>query len=433
MKRVFFFIFVLSLIGHTLCAQNVNGYRHKLAVYVTVTGIQDELSTIMSIAQSTAANKLINSGKYVMIERSDDFLEQIKNEQLFQGSGDVRDDQISQIGASYGAEKICVVGISISGSYLYVAARIVDVVTKTASESGEADNNSYSVSEIIPTVSIAIDQLLGANASDVYRNQAPAAFSPAINPSVSSDKSFEVKDVTFKMVFVQGGTFQMGDENGSEDQRPVHSVKVSDFYIGEFEVTQELWKAVMGTSIIQQRDKACTKWSTYGVGAHYPMYYVNYYEVTEFCNRLNKLLRKKLPSSYQFALPTEAQWEYAARGGNKTKSCKYAGSNIILDVAYYKDNSDKSTQQVGTKQPNELGVFDMSGNVWEWCADWYDKNYYIVSPTQNPRGASSGSFRVLRGGDWRSYATECQVSHRNCDSPGNYDERYGFRIVLVRR
>lgn len=438
MKKGFFLVFLLSVIGYSLLAQNTDGTRYKLAVYVTVTGgkqdDQEEVQNITAIAQGTASNALIGSGRYEMIERSDEFLQQILKEQMIQGSGDVRDDQILQIGASYGAQKICVVGITVSGNYLYVAARIVDVVTKTSSESGEADNDHYTgVSKIRPTVLEAIAQILGTDDPSVYNIKTHEASVPDLNPSVSLDRIYEVKGVTFKMVFVKGGTFQMGYDNGGDDQKPVHSVKVGDFYIGEFEVTQELWKAVVGTTILQQRDKANTKWSTYGVGPNYPMYYVSYYDAKEFCNRINKLLHKKLPSGYQVALPTEAQWEYAARGGSKSKSCMYAGSNSISDVAYYKDNSDKTAQQVGTKQPNELGIYDMSGNVWEWCADWYDKSYYIVSPTQNPRGASSGSFRVLRGGDWRSYATECQVAHRNCDSPGNYDERYGFRIVLVRR
>ena len=243
--------------------------------------------------------------------------------------------------------------------------------------------------------------------------------------------TFKVGDVTFKMIFVKGGTFQMGSDSGDDDERPVHNVTVSDFYMGEFEVTQALWQEVMGTTVYQQRDKDDPSGPMRGVGVDYPMYYVNHTEAEEFCGRLNQRLRSQLPAGYSFALPTEAEWEYAARGGNKTKTYTYSGSNYLSDVAWYADNSNSTTHAAGSKRANELGLYDMSGNVWEWCTDWYGS--YSSSSQTDPRGPSSGSGRVLRGGGWINSATSCRVAYRNVISPSYRIASIGFRLALVHR
>lgn len=247
----------------------------------------------------------------------------------------------------------------------------------------------------------------------------------------SKDLTFSVNGVTFKMVFVEGGTFQMGctSEQGNcrDDEKPVHWVTLRDFYVGEFEVTQELWQAVMGTSIYQEKNKGNTKWPLHGVGPHYPMYYVTDYESEEFCSRLNHLLQAELPLGYKVALPSEAQWEYAARGGNKSKSFTYAGSNYISDVAYYENNSNKSLHEVGFKAPNELGLYDMSGNVWEMCVDW--KGDYESTSSQDPRGPFSGDYRTMRGGSSFNPAIACRVACRFYVAGKHGD--VGFRIALV--
>ncbi|MBO4772403.1 MAG: SUMF1/EgtB/PvdO family nonheme iron enzyme, partial [Bacteroidales bacterium] len=189
-----------------------------------------------------------------------------------------------------------------------------------------------------------------------------------------------------KMIFVQGGTFQMGatSEQGDDAfdwEKPVHSVTLSDYYIGETEVTQGLWKAVMGNNP-----------SNFAKGDNYPVDSVSWYDVQDFLKKLNA------KTGRTFCLPTEAQWEFAARGGNKSQRFKYNGSNNIDDFAWYNGNSNSQTHAVKQKLPNELGIYDMSGNVWEWCQDWYGQ-YSNVAVT-NPQGASSGSSRVLRGGSW---------------------------------
>ena len=212
-----------------------------------------------------------------------------------------------------------------------------------------------------------------------------------------------------EMVFVPGGTFQMGSENGDSDETPVHSVTVSDFYIGKYEVTQAQWQAVMGRN------------PSYFKGSNHPVEKVSWNDVQEFIKKLNQQTGKN------FRLPTEAEWEYAARGGNKSRGYKYSGSNTIGEVAWYGDNSGKTTHPVGQKQGNELGIYDMSGNVWEWCADWYGK--YNSSPASNPRGPSSGTDRVGRGGSWLSNASFCRVAYRDDDGPGGSSLSMGFRLA----
>ena len=242
-----------------------------------------------------------------------------------------------------------------------------------------------------------------------------------------------------EMVYVEGGTFTMGatSEQGTSDpwdnEYPTHQVTLSDFYIGKYEVTQQLWEYVMkysGTCAdgSTMSTYASDVWlgsnpsSSNGVGDYYPAYYVSWEDIVNiFIPRLNKITGKT------FRLPTEAEWEYAARGGNKSKGYKYSGSNTIEDVAWYTSDSSSMTHQVGTKAPNELGIYDMSGNVWEWCSDWYGS--YSSSSQTNPTGPTSGSGRVLRGGGWLYFAQGWRVSSRNGDYPGS--RYYGFRLVCT--
>ena len=155
-----------------------------------------------------------------------------------------------------------------------------------------------------------------------------------------------------------------------------------------------------------------------------PVEQVSWNDCQEFIKKLNQLTGKN------FRLPTEAEWEYAARGGNKSQGYKYSGSNTIDNVAWYTSNSGSKTHDVKTKQANELGIYDMSGNVYEWCQDWYDSNYYSSSPETNPTGPTSGSSRVLRGGSWGSSAGYCRVSYRNYYYPGSRNYYGGFRLAL---
>ena len=239
------------------------------------------------------------------------------------------------------------------------------------------------------------------------------------NPVIGKDFTERVEGMDLKMVYVKGGTFQMGatSEQGDDfwdDEKPVHAVTLSDYYIGKYEVTQGLWKAVMGENP-SYFDEA---------GDDYPAESVSWDDVQEFIAKLNELTGRK------YVLPTEAQWEYAARGGVKTQGYKYSGSNDIDEVAWYQDNSENSTHPVGTKKANELGIYDMSGNVWEWCQDWYGS--YSSEAQTNPAGPETGSARVFRGGGWDGYARICRVSIRNYPyNPSYRSLNLGLRLVLL--
>jgi formylglycine-generating enzyme required for sulfatase activity len=217
-----------------------------------------------------------------------------------------------------------------------------------------------------------------------------------------------------EMVFVEGGTFTMGCTSEQEsdcdsDEKPAHSVTVSSFSIGKCEITLAQWKTIMGNNPSKFQ------------GDDLPVERVSWEEAQEFISRLNKATGKK------YRLPTEAEWEYAARGGTKNRNYKYSGSNSIDEVAWYEDNSGDKTHPVGTKKANELGIYDMNGNIWEWCNDWYGN--YDSSAQTNPVGALSGSYRVIRGGSWNYYAYGCRVANRLRYSPGFRNTRIGFRIA----
>ena len=225
-----------------------------------------------------------------------------------------------------------------------------------------------------------------------------------------------VKDgISIDMVRVEAGTFTMGAtpemENPLDDEKPAHQVTLTnDYYIGKYEVTQALWKAVMGNN------------PSYSKGNNLPVERVSWDNCQKFISKLNRITGKT------FRLPTEAEWEYAARGGNKSRGYQYSGSSNLSDVAWYEDNSGNKTHNVGSKQANELGIYDMSGNVHEWCQDWYDK--YSNSSKINPTGANSGSYRVSRGGGWANSAGLCNSSSRVNETPGNRSGSLGLRLVL---
>ncbi|MDE5610171.1 MAG: formylglycine-generating enzyme family protein, partial [Bacteroidales bacterium] len=216
-------------------------------------------------------------------------------------------------------------------------------------------------------------------------------------------------------------------------------IKLDGFHIGKYPVTQAQWKAVMGETLEDPRDnadqedpfedfsvtiflEALQKFQC-GKGDNYPMYDVSWEEAQEFCRRLSEVAGRR------YMLPTEAQWEYAARGGKKSRHYKYAGSNDLDDVAWYLDNSEHETHPVGMKKSNELGIDDMSGNVWEWCSDWYGK--YDGNDTDNPQGAISGAFRVFRGDGSDEEAESCRVSFRCSEDPASRFNNLGFCVVCI--
>ena len=245
--------------------------------------------------------------------------------------------------------------------------------------------------------------------------QQPVVQTPIAN---SDNITIPVKDgISIDMVRVEAGTFTMGAtaemKDPNDDEKPTHRVTLTnDYYIGKYEVTQALWKAVMGNNPSNFK------------GDNLPVEKVSWDDCQEFISKLNRITGKTL------RLPTEAEWEYAARGGNNSRGYQYSGSNNLSDVAWFRGNSGGKPHAVGTKQPNELGIYDMSGNVDEWCQDWYWYGAYSSSSQVNPTGANSGSYRVCRGGSWGCIARICRSSYRYCGTPVSRYTFLGLRLVL---
>lgn len=233
-------------------------------------------------------------------------------------------------------------------------------------------------------------------------------------PITPAEKKNILRTLVNNMVYVEGGTFTLGaivkNEFNTFFSSPEHQVSLESFRIGKYEVTQREWRAVMGSNPSKYKDDS------------QPVENVSWEDCQRFIAKLNNLVGQT------FRLPTEAEWEYAARGGNKSQDYKYAGSNDLDLVAWHLENSNNRPHRVGTKRPNELGLYDMSGNVWEWCHDWYET--YKPEAQHNPTGPSSGSVRVFRGGDRVSTPNCCRVVYRFSDSPSRHDEYIGLRLAL---
>lgn len=255
------------------------------------------------------------------------------------------------------------------------------------------------VAMVVATMSIAQSQTHSTGASD----------------SKSLSRTFNVKGVSFTMVYVEGGTFTMGaapnqESDAFEDEKPTHRVTLDSYLIGETEVTQELWEAVLGYNYSFEK------------GRKLPVDQVSWNQCRTFIYRLNAI------TGLEFRFPTEAEWEFAARGGNKSKGYKYSGGDYIEDIAWFSDNSGNTYHQVKTMEPNELGIYDMTGNVQEWCQDFYGA--YSSSPQTNPKGPSRGSLRVIRGGHMNTNLKGCRTSYRHQTSADAGSTGNGLRLAL---
>lgn len=234
-------------------------------------------------------------------------------------------------------------------------------------------------------------------------------------PSIAQRKYLKEKTtekINIETVFVQGGSFDMGSDNESDDRKPAHQVTLKEYKIGKYEVTEAQWKTVMGNNP-----------SSYEYCNDCPVVNVNWNEVQEFIQKLNIMTGK------QYRLPTEAEWEYAARGGMYDRMKKHSGRQLPQTIAWYEGNAKDHVHKVGRKYPNELGIYDMTGNVEEWCADWYGKDYYTKKDVTNPKGPDGGVSKVVRGGSWESNKDEISVTRRAAYLPDTRSISLGFRLV----
>ena len=362
-------------------------------------------------------NGSLKEGMHLLEVRKDGYCSQQKTIQLAQQQKlDVAFDALSAIQGNLS------VNFKPFGSDVYVdgvkvgqSPRVFNGVL-VGNHNVEISKSGYATSR--QTVTISEGQT--ASISGSLTSSASSSGTNALSSSSSSPSgntiTIPVKNgISIEMVKVEAGSFNMGAtpemQAPYEVEKPVHRVTLTNnYYIGKYEVTQALWKIVMGSNPSNFK------------GDNLPVENVSWNNCQKFISKLNKLTGKS------FRLPTEAEWEFAARGGNKSRGYLYSGSNAIGDVAWYEGNSSFMTHAVGTKQPNELGIYDMTGNVWEWCQDWYDS--YSSSPQTNPTGAVSGSYRVDRGGSWNCLARSCRASCRDRCTPDYRNNSCGLRLVL---
>ena len=395
-----------------LCLMAVSMQAQRIAVLEFSAGVGISQADVDGI--SSIFITYFRPQGYTLVERT--LIDKVIDEQQFQ-RGKLTESQMVRIGRLLNVSKVVVGQINIVMGQYNVDVRAINVETGTvAATAGDAfDNATFrtKMQTIAQSLAkkIAITPTSQATPAESQKPQQPQQLQ---NPVSYSNGVLTVNGVQYCMIKVEGGTFTMGatSEQGSDaydDEKPTHQVTLSTYYIGRTEVTQALWEAVMGSNPSSFKGKKL------------PVEGVSYDDCKQFIEKLNVM------TGQDFRLPTEAEWEFAARGGNQSHGYKYSGSNYLDDVAWFRENSGSETNTVATKRPNELGIYDMSGNVYEWCRDSYAK--YTSSPQTNPRGGS-GSNRVLRGGGWLSDARGCRVSRRSDYSPDDRNGILGLRLVL---
>jgi formylglycine-generating enzyme required for sulfatase activity len=411
MKKVLFTA-VLLLIGVMVFAQQP----------VVAVAPFDIIGNAVTEAQASEINdvffvRLGNTRRVGLVNRS--IVDRILREHQFQAGDWSNDNKTAELARALNADWIVQGNIRRSGDNLLIIIQFYDI--KTFRFEGGTDLRLANADEAYDRMDTLVNSLIETISGSVATSTTTTA-QPAAPP---------VQPVPNNMVRIEGGTFTMGSpssESGRSDNEVQHRVTVSSFYMGKYQVTQEEYETVMGTNPSNKK------------GYNLPVEQVTWYEAVEYCNRLSQ--REGLTPAYTingtnvswnrsatgYRLPTEAEWEYAARGGNGSPgNFIYSGSNSIDEVAWYTSNSAGGTQPVGTKKANGLGLYDLSGNVWEWCWDWYGA--YPTSLQADPVGASSGSFRVGRGGSWYNTAQNVRSAYRNYGTPSNRNNILGFRLV----
>jgi formylglycine-generating enzyme required for sulfatase activity len=371
----------------------------QLAVlpFAAPVGVNQEDAEVLA---QLLAVEIANSGKYAVLPRTA-MIQSVMAEHQIQRSGLTEADSIKVIGKALNAQYVLAGSVRSLGRANMFTAEIINI--ENASQLAGDFVNYRAMGD-----GLKLMAELGAKLTGVAA--ALAGNIPA------------------NMVLVEGGTFQMGNANGDNDEKPVHTVTVKSFYMGKYEVTQKEWTAVMGNNPSNFK------------GDNLPVEQVSWNEAVEYCNKLS--LKEGLVPAYRgsgnnitcdfsatgYRLPTEAEWESAAKGGNKDYiSYEYSGGNSIDGVAWHGGNSGNRTHPVGTKQANSLGLYDMSGNVWEWCWDWFGS--YSGGSQTDPLGASSGTNRVLRGGSWLDDAASVRSAYRGFNTPSGRGGDLGFRLV----
>ncbi len=365
---------------------------------------------------------IVKSGTYKVMDRAN--MDRILREQAFQMSGGVLKDKAVEAGQFLGVGKLVIGSIGLVGRTYMISLSLVNIESGET-ERVEEDTCKCEIDELIESVKRAAGKIIAGGPPPPSLPPAPAptridllpqAPVPVLSPS---GITFRETVTGMDFILIKGGCFQMGDvfNDGDRDERPVHEVCVEDYYIGKYEVTQGQWKAIKG------KNPASNKKSDM-----HPVEDVSWNDTQDFIKELNQKTNR------YFRLPTETEWEYAARSGGQRE--KWAGTNNESDLNNYswnENNANRETHPVGQKRPNALGLYDMTGNVWEWVGDWYDRSYYEESMRSNPGGPSRGSDRVFRGGSYKDKAKDLRTVKREKKSNRKGDDERGFRLVLPAR
>jgi formylglycine-generating enzyme required for sulfatase activity len=441
-------ILLLSLIY----ALSIYG-QQKIAVYLA----GDCEPGIKRVFGNKLVESINTSGVFTAADRTSDFIAEAKRQSGFDQSAAISESQIGNLGQQFGAQYVCLTEVLSAAGSNYVSTRFINAETNAIITTVEftrylgsvedlANASAYITGKILSIAIInniiKIDNLNSAWQNYLMKQQKEeekrqqkeeekrekAMEKREKATGKQQQKEDEISELSrvntqqissasvpadFDMILVKGGTFTMGSDDkkdAEKDEKPTHEVTLSDFYIGKTEVTCAQWKSIMGNypskHIGDEQLPAC----------------VNWLEIQEFIVKLNS------KTGMDYRLLTEAEWEYAARGGNQNKSNKYSGSNNVDEIAWYEDNSNNKAHIVGSKKVNELGIYDMSGNVWEWCSDRYEK--YSSSPQNNPIITDSNNKnRVLRGGSFDSKRQGVRVSQRFSENPNKYSKNIGFRLA----
>ncbi|MDR1342718.1 MAG: formylglycine-generating enzyme family protein [Prevotellaceae bacterium] len=415
MKRILTFFFALTLTAAAAQAQGgaaaagaqAKGGKPSLVVFV----VGMENNQVGDMLAQLVGNDLNRGDVYDIITRTDAVQKKLRELRRYEQSGNVDDSQLIEWGRQNNVSLLCLITALKLDEHLF-SAQLTDVKSNKLAGSGDYTSATLGVADLKKAASSLAEQLQGSGSGSGGGSHSASRGGGSGSSYASNARRHPAEP---EMVAVQGGTFWMGcsqEQQGScdADESPLHSVTVGSFHIGKYEVTQAQWKTIMGSNPSGFQ------------GDNLPVENVSWSEAQEFISRLNAATGKS------YRLPTEAEWEFAARGGSMSRGYKYSGSHNLYDVAWFEDNSGGQTHPVGSKKANELGIHDMSGNVYDWCLDWYGT--YSASSQQDPMGASSGSYRVLRGGSWNYAAGYCRVASRNSCSPSNRGNFWGFRVVL---
>lgn len=372
-------------------------------------------------------NVIVNSGKYKVMDRAN--MDRILREQAFQMTGSVLKERAVEAGQFLGVGNIVIGSIGIVGRTYFISLSLVNIESGET-ERVEEDTCKCELDQLIESTKRVANKLI-----TVGPPPEPATLPPPVPPPplpapepvqvaplpqepvyVAPPKGVTYRDAVtgIEFVLVKGGCFQMGDDDGDREERPVHEACIGNFYMGRFEVTQAQWKSIMGKNPSKNKDSELN-----------PVEDVSWNDVQDFIRELNQRTGRN------YRLPTEAEWEYAARSGGRRE--KWAGTTNESDLgnyAWYDDNSRRNSHQVGQKRPNDFGIYDMSGNVAEWVSDTYDNDYYKNSPRINPTGPSRDNDRVFRGGSYRDRAKDARTTKRDKKSTRRSDNTIGFRLAL---